>query len=240
MDDASLPTMQALRCLGFRPDPDVISDDYPGLSFDFGYLKLRASCCVNLSAAQIVLFSGVLSMGRSLGDVHFEMPRSVLSVKHCAAWVAWHLDQFSEFRRAQHNAWIEDGRKNQTLLPWVKQMAEWHARPQCMVKRDWLRLALRTLRSRLGSFPDISSVIFAFDGSVFTIQCDKQIIAFPGEGSPWGVRFRAEAKTLRPLPKRLVGEEIGVSIWESHITLGNHKYQGTVEEFGVIDPSRVH
>jgi hypothetical protein len=34
--------------------------------------------------------------------------------------------------------------------------------------------------------------------------------------------------------------EIRVSVWESHITLGNYKYGGTVEEFGIADPSRVH
>jgi len=45
---------------------------------------------------------------------------------------------------------------------------------------------------------------------------------------------------LRRLPRRLMRDDIGVSIWESHITLGNHKYRGTVEEFGTIDPSRVH
>jgi hypothetical protein len=45
--------------------------------------------------------------------------------------------------------------------------------------------------------------------------------------------------TLRQLPKRLMREEIGVSIWESHITVGNCTYAGALEESGATDPSRI-
>jgi hypothetical protein len=129
-----------------------ITSRSPGLSFDFGNLILRASSCRKLLAG-IVLFTGVSKTPRSLGQVHFEMPRRIESIKKCAAWIVWNLDQFSEFRENHHIAWVEEGRKNQRLLPWVMSMAKWGARPQCMVKRDWLRLALKTLGEYLGSLP---------------------------------------------------------------------------------------
>jgi hypothetical protein len=238
-EEATFPTMDALGCLGFLPDPTAIAYDGPVLSFDFGILILRASSCRKV-LAEIVLFTGVLRTSRSLGEVHFEMPRQIESIKKCAAWIVWNLDQFCEFREIRHVGWVEEARRNQRLLPWVMSMAEWKARPQCMVKRDWLRLALKTLGDYLDSLPDPASIVFSFDGSVLTIRCDKQVIALPGEGSPWGVRFKVEAGTLRRLPKRLMRQDIGVSIWESRITHSNCSYPGTLEEFGAIDPSRLH
>ena len=66
----------------------------------------------------------------------------------------------------------------------------------------------------------------------------KKVLALPGEGLPWAVRFKVEARTLRHLPKRLTRDHIGVSIWESRLTLGNYSYAGTLEEFGP-GPSRI-
>jgi len=46
MNEAAIQTMDSLRYLGFEPDPTVISDGTPGLSFNFGNLKLNASSCL--------------------------------------------------------------------------------------------------------------------------------------------------------------------------------------------------
>jgi hypothetical protein len=242
IDEATVSTMDSLRCLGFQPDPTVISDGTPGLSFNFGNLKLKASSCLNLRAAEIVLFGGVLSTSRTLAEVHFEMPRQVRSLKQCAAWIVWNLDQHSDrrvFLPTRYVGWIEEGRENQKILPWVKAMSEFNSRPQCTVQRDWFRLALKSLGERLSSLPENADVVFSFDGSVLSIRCDKKVLALPGEGLPWAVRFKVEARMLRRLPKRLTREHIGVSIWESRLTLGNHTYAGTIEEFGTRDSSRV-
>jgi hypothetical protein len=240
--EATVSTMDSLRCLGFQTDPKVISDEYPGLTLDFGNLTLRASSCLNLRCVEIVLFTGVLSTPRSLAEVLFEMPRRVKSIKQCASWIVWSLDQHADnrvFKPARHVGWVGEGRTNQRLLPWVMSMAEYNARPQCIVRRGWLRLALKTLGECLAALSNNADIVFGFDGSVLYIRSDEKVIALPGEGSPWAVRFRVEAKTLRHLPKRLMHESIGVSIWESRITLGNYTYEGTIEGFGTTDPSRV-
>lgn len=238
-EEAAFPTMDLLRGLGFQDDAEIIPDGGPGLSFDFGNLMLRASSCRNLRAAEIVLFTGVISTPRTLGQVHFEMPRRIESRKKCAAWIVWNLDQFSEFRKNQHIAWVEEGRKNQRLLPWVMSMAEWNARPQCSVQRDWFRLALKSLSETIAPLPDNAGVVFSFDGSVLSIRCDKRVIALAGEGSPWAVRFRVEAGALRRLPKRFMREDIGVSIWESRLSIAHWTYAGTIEGFAITAPSRI-
>jgi len=98
--------------------------------------------------------------------------------------------------------------------------------------------SLKTLGENLACLSDNAGIVFSFDGSVLSIRFDKKVIALPGEGSLWAVRFRVEAKTLRHLPKRLMHGGIGVSIWESRITLGNYTYEGTIEEFGTGASSR--
>ncbi len=231
--EATISTVDALRSLGFQHDPRVISDECPGLSFDFGNLALRASNCLNLRCVEVVLFSGVLSTSCSLAEVFFEMPRKVKSLKQCAAWIVWSLDQCSEhrvFKPARHVGWIEEARTNQRLLPWVMSMAEFSARPQCLVRRDWLRLALKTLDEYLVSLSGSTGIVFSFDGSVLTIQFDKKVIALAGEGPPWAVRFKVEAKALSRLPKRLMRAHVVVSIWESRIAFDGHSYTGTLEE----------
>jgi hypothetical protein len=96
----------------------------------------------------------------------------------------------------------------------------------------------KTLGEYLASLSDDAGIVFSFDGSVFYIRCDKKVLALPAEGWPWAVRFKVEARTLRHLPKRLTRDHIGVSIWESRLTLGNYSYAGTLEGFGP-DTSRI-
>jgi hypothetical protein len=241
--EATIPTWSLLPSLGFQPDSTVVfSDIRPGLSLDFGNFKLSAVALVSPYSGEIVLFSGVLETPRTLGEIQFELPRQVKSLKQCAAWIVWNLDQHSSrgtFRPARHVGWIDEGRQNQGLLPWVMSRAEYEARPQCTVQRDWLRLALKTLGKHLASLPDDGIVVFSFDGSVFSIRCNKKVIAFPGEGLPWTVCFRVEAKTLRRSPRRLMREQIDVSVWESRIRFGSRSYEGTVGPLGGRDFSNV-
>jgi hypothetical protein len=106
------------------------------------------------------------------------------------------------------------------------------------VRRDWLRLALKTLADCAFTLPDDAD-LFGFDGSVFSIRCDGKVIALAGQGVPWAVSFKVRAGALRRLPKRLTREDIGISIWESTISIGNRTYPGTLDGFGAPDPSKI-
>lgn len=242
MNEATIPTWNLLRSLGFRPDPAVISDDEPGLSFDFGNLKLSASCVLNLRCIEVVLFTGILSTQRRMAEIDFELPRRMKSLKQCAAWIVWNLDRYcgGVFEQTCRIDWVLEARQNKSLLPWVHSMAEYNTRPQCVVQRDWLRLALRTLSQQLSCLPDQTPVLFSFDGFVLFIRCGEGVIALPGEGMPWTVRFKVTAEKLRRMPKRIRRERVDVSIWQSHIRLGTWTYEGTLEQFGTTHLSSVH
>jgi hypothetical protein len=86
---------------------------------------------------------------------------------------------------------------------------------------------------------DEAKVIFSFDGSVFSIRCDGELIALAVEGTPWTVSFGVHAGDLRRLPRRLMHEHVSVSIWESRIRVGSRSYPGTAQGFGVIPRSKV-
>ena len=233
MNKFTIPTWNLLPSLGFQPDDTIVfSDIHPGLSLDFGSFKLSAVAVLSPYSGEIILFSGVLPTERTLDQIQFELPRRVESLKQCAAWIVWHLDQHSggrTFKPARHMGWFDEGRQNRRLLPWVKSQAEFDARPQCTVQRDWLRLALKTLSGRVAVLPDSTIVAFHFDGSIFSIRFEKKVIAFPGEGPPWTVSFSVESRTLRQQPKRrLMREYIGISVWDSRIRFDSWSYEGIV------------
>lgn len=119
-ESSALVTWDALLTLGFKPDHEVISDIEPGLSYDFKICKLKASCCINMRFAPIVLFTGVAFNGRILSEFCFEMTRNVESVEQCAAIIVWNLDKHSPFRAISNPDWLVVGRQSFRLLPWRK------------------------------------------------------------------------------------------------------------------------
>ena len=242
MNEATIPTWNLLPSLGFRPDSTVhFSEVHPGLSLDFGNLKLSAAALISPYSGEIVSFSGVLATPGTLADVHFEMPRDVESLRQCAAWIVWNLDQNSggPFKPARPVGWVEEARANRQLLPWYKSRAEYEARPSCLVERKWLRLALNTLAEHVTSLPDNAAVIFGFDGSVLSIDCKGKLIVLAGQGPPWTIRFKVAASALRCLPRRLREERVELSIWQSYLRLGSWLYEGAPEGFCTTDPSRI-
>jgi hypothetical protein len=227
MNETTTRTWNLLPSLGFVPD----SSDTSHLSLNLGNLNLSVVEAWSPCSGSAVFFSGILATPRTISEVEFALPRQIESLKQCAAWIVWNLDQHADgktFRAARQVDWIDEARQNRRLLPWVMSQAEFEARPRCTVHRDWLRLALKNLREQLASLHDDAIVDFGFDGAVFSIRCDTKVIAFPGEGVRWTVRFRVEAKTLRRQPKRLMREHIGVSIWDSRIRFDSWSCEGTV------------
>lgn len=121
----TIATWDVLKDFGFEPDSSIFSDITPGLTCDFGNFKLQASCCINMSFAQIVLLTGIMVSSRKSAEVHIEMPRRIISRKQCAAWIVWHLDQSvggAAFTPTRTFGWIEEGRNNLNLLPWIAQL----------------------------------------------------------------------------------------------------------------------
>ena len=119
--------------------------------------------------------------------------------------------------------------QHQSELPWVKEKAEYDARPHCMAQRDWVRAARKTLRETLVVVDEDTEVIFSFVDGVLTIRCDDEVVAFPAEGRSWSKRYSLPAGKFNPLPKRLMREYIEVSVWRGKLTIGSWRYEGVVE-----------
>jgi hypothetical protein len=120
--------------------------------------------------------------------------------------------------------WLAEGRSHKNLLPWVSDLVAYRARPQCVVDREWMRLALKALAEMLALVADEEAVVFAFDEAVLTIRCSGKVVPLVAEGEPWPVRYAVAAGKRRQLPKRLMKSRIGVSVWDSNLEIGGWQY----------------
>lgn len=232
----NLETWEVLKALGFQPDVRVISEIRPGLAFDFGNFKLSAGAVTNLRYAEVVLFTGVLVTLNSVSEVLFEMPRRIESEEQCAAWLAWNLDQHAdlEFRPLRPADWLETGRSNRLLLPWIADLAAYEARPYCSVERDLARPILKKLKATLLTVPDVADVRFSFDGEVLKIRCGKDLIATAAKGEAWANHYLLKAAQLKELPSRLLQPHIGFSVWKGHLAIAHWSYEGVIAEEGPL------
>lgn len=232
-------TWDVLRSLGFQLDATVISDQNPGLSFDFGNFKLSACSVKNKWFADIVLFTGILPTRRTLTQLDFEIPRFVESKEQCAAYIAWFLDRSADggtFQPAKETDWLPLGRTQKRLLPWEREREarekddeKYRTRPQCTVQREWLKLALKSLAHSLSQSAETDFVQITFDGEVLRFQLAKNLIVLPAEGSPWRSCFALPAGKLISLPKRLMAESINVSVWQCQLYIDRSKYDGVTK-----------
>jgi hypothetical protein len=235
-----------LREFGFKSDPRVISDHGLGMSYDFGDFKLSAGFVRGNYFQDVVLFTGFIQTPRTLAHVEFEISCHELSSELCAAYIAYHLDKIvsgSTFVPEKESPWLVTGRANKHLLPWEKQwqvereMAEiqariYRARPHCTVERKWLRLALNSLADYLTLAADDEPVKFDFHGSVLCIRCMEREIVVGAKSDSLGFHCSVPAGKLRMLPKRLMSENVDVSIWMERLQIDRCRYDGLVE----LDP----
>lgn len=122
-----LATWNLLQELGFQPDPTVWSDNNPGLSFDFGNLKLNASAVAGRRFVPVVLLTGVLQTQRRIGMIEYEMPKELKSRELGLAILAYALDHHvggEGFQPMIPTLWLEVGRGHRGLLPWVREAAD--------------------------------------------------------------------------------------------------------------------
>ncbi len=210
-------TWNVLRAIGFT------EIDGCRLCFDFGNFQLEAVQGITLLAVPVVQISGVLSSDRIIAMVSHDLPSELESYEQGLAFLTYYLR-----RHVRHLSrvpdWLHEGTHYQHLLPWERERAAYRARPHCLVQREWLRVALKTLAKRLATVSDDAAVTFQFDGGVLTIRCAGKPIAMAGEGDPWPRSYAVEAGSIRKLPTRLMQENVEISIWERSLVVGNRRY----------------
>lgn len=235
---STIPTWDVLLNLGFVVDPDVISESKPGLSCDFGNLKLTAGHLCNRYWKPVVVLGGILSTPRTGRLIEGEMPVEVESVEQAKAWLAWTLDgsDHEKFEPAIATQWLHEGRLHSNLLPWERERAQgereraqeravYEASPHCSVPRDWARFALNSLTDHLSHLAENVAVTFRFDGRVLSIECDGKTIPMPATGKAWPHGFTINAAKLRKLPKRFINDEIVVSVLDSTLRIAGWPFR---------------
>jgi hypothetical protein len=228
----TVATWDVLPGFGFAPDAAVISDVMPGLSLDFGNLKVSASAVMGKQLQPVVLFTGWLTNSRTTAEVCFELPRAVASRDQLAAFIVHYLDEVAVagvFQPVCPVPWLDVGRHHRHLLPWEANLALYQARPRCVVQRAWLRLALKDLAALLQEADGAAPVAFAFDGSVLRVQCVGRSIALAAEGRLWDIIITIPAESLRRLPQRFSQERIEISYWEESLHIGRCRFGGAKE-----------
>jgi hypothetical protein len=97
------------------------------------------------------------------------------------------------------------------------------------VRRDWFRVALKTLAQAVAPIESKDDVVLGFDGGVLTFTFSGRVhAALPADGEAWRTRYRMRATGLQRLPKRLMQEVIEVSIWERTLRIGRNVISGVV------------
>jgi len=221
-------TWAVLSELGFNPDDSVMSDIQPGLSFDFGNLKLTASAVLSSSFQQVVLFVGTLASARTMTFVEFEMPRQIESHEACAAWLAWKLDQHAEgfFQPRNIVNWLKMGRENRRLLPWVLDKEAYDSRPHCIADKELARPMLKHLAKLAEQMPPEEKVWFSFDGEVLKIRVGKDLLAVAARGELWTSQYGLDADQLTKPLRRMIGANVCFEYWEDEFAIGNCRLSG--------------
>ena len=225
-----IDTWDTIQTLGFEPDASVISEGGSGLSCDLGRFRISAGRMTNFFLRQIVQFSAVYRTPRSIGSIDFEMPIQVESLEQCAAWIAWHLNQQlprqEKLLSTTKASFLLIGLQHQDTLPWVRERAAYAACPKCTVERSWMRVALNALKSKLNVEHADGDVAISFDGQVLAFSGPGWVVPVPAEGAPWPSRYQIPTENFSKFPSRLMSEQIHISVWKEHLTLGNRRYTG--------------
>lgn len=205
--------------LGFEEVWDCISECLPGYRFRFDGFDLSATQLMGFDLQPIFHVGGNWYDGRSIALVLFEMPLMVESIDQGAAWIADGLDRH-RVKPLHPPVWLVEGRGHKHLLPRIRELRAYEARPMCLVDVDWLRLAARKLRVVVESAGAGQSAILSFDGAILRIATGSEVLAMAGIGGAWPEPVEVELGGLTWAVGRLPGRTITVSLWEGRLSVG--------------------
>ena len=219
-------TRALFEILGFQEDWEAITDQRPAYYHDFGNLRLTAAEVMSYHGPRF-LFSGVIEGARSVTMVDFEMPLEVESFEQGVAWIWSGIGE--EFRPRLPTPWLEDGRTWQDHLPWVRRMEADKGRPQCLVERDWFRVAIKKLHAVAASASENDLVWLAFDGEALRIAAGGVTIIVPATGTAWDTRHAVKGTQLSDLPRRLT-DAVPIAVWDGKISIGSRVWSLAASE----------
>lgn len=223
--EPTIPTMEALRQLGFEPSGNPYSRE--GLIFRFSNFDLEAAPTLKDYVLECVMFSGFCDFKtsrRMYAPIEFYVPKFVISVEQCAAMIAYFLHVPVD----DPPRWLTEGKQLGDLLPWRIQWARkeaarkaaYDASPKCFVEREWFKMALKSLAKSLENKPDDAAVRFDFADNIFSIRTDNDVIATGGKGIFWPETVTVLVSELRKLPRRIPRDEVCILVSPKHLNIG--------------------
>lgn len=217
--DGLVSSRDVFLALRFEEDWDCISDCLPGYRYRFKGFVLSASELMSVCLKPVFHVGGNWYDGNSYAEVLFEMPLMLESIDQGAAWIADGLARH-HVKPVGPPAWLVEGRDHKDLLPWVRQLRAYEARPTCLVDADWLRLAARKLRVILESADGSQSATLSFDGTILRIATGSELLAISARGGAWPDPVVVELGSLSWAVGRLRGQTITLSLWEGRLSVG--------------------
>ena len=212
MSDA-FSVFPALPALGFQLDG-------LGLGLEFKHPQCELGAVQGRTPLPVVAFAGHYHCGgHAMGTLEFNLPEMVQSHDQLKAFLAYYLrDAFT----TSPPDWVLEGRALSRLLPWEREKEAYEARDRCVVRREWLKLALKDLDAALEDGPEWVTVMF--DGTLLTIDCGRRILV-PARGVRWSIAYAIRAADLRPTSGYLRGKEAEVSAWKGQLSIANRRYR---------------
>lgn len=194
-----------------------MTDERPAFSIKWQGVEITAARMVNMQLVPIWNFGGHFRQNNRMGIIDFEMPLELESHEQAIAWMADSL----LFRSRLQNApdWLQEGLQWRDKLPWIRRQKAYAARERCRVVRDWFRLPCKAMRRWAEEQPG-SIAQFFFDGEVLRITGNGELLVIPAEGAAWTQPVQIAVDGLRHLPKRLMRDVDGISIWEGKLYIG--------------------
>ena len=212
------PTLASLIGIGFERRKPRVGMETVG--FKFNVLDLVASCGVNRYFQTVVLLRGILRTKRTIGLVDSEIPPDLGSAREAAAWISYALKSHRSDLEPLP-AWFVEGELHWGLIPFVRQMREYEARPQCYVDRDYARTLRRKLRAALSEISRDTEMSFRFDGRVLSITLCGTVYEVIASGTKWSSAYSVMVGHGEALPTRFISPAVEVSVFEGVLTFGN-------------------
>ena len=227
---STLPLRSVLEQSGFDLNwAATYAEEQPGYCFNFGDLSLKAIRVTNEYLRPVFHFGGVWSTPRRHGMIDFDMPMAVESFEQGVAWIVDALQRHG-YTPPVKPTWYLAGEAHRGLLPLERRRAEYEARPQCLVDRDFLRPAIRRLRAQAANASPAEIASISFDGEILRFRISNMPVAVSAVGTPWPESYAVAAIKLQFLPKRLMDEQVFVSVLNGRLSIGR-------SSFDIVEPA---
>lgn len=201
--------------IGFVP----FGDDYV---YDFGNCKLKAFKGLNLRFQDGFNFSGNYFTSRTAGYFDFSLPYVVESYELGIAYLAYNL-KGGRFQNIP--LWLLEGQHFEDLLPWKKELRAYEENPYASVEHEWFRILVKKLRKIADQATEDDITSFYFDGSLLKVICQAESLTISGQGKAWNEIAYVKTKSLSFLPKKILNQNAGLSIWKGNLHVTNRVFE---------------